>query len=297
MRLDASAYKWLLFPLAVRELDGVLANGFPERLRPALRFLLSKRLDARDRALVRGIDALRQALSKEEGDGVEVFTAARSEPAAGDANVDAPGAPGAVRHISWRGVSETLSVPWYWGAFLYLAATANRARTILELGGCAGISGCYLASGRECRRFITVEGSRRLAQAAEANLRRVSGCSELVNADFESALDAILPTLADGLDMVFIDGQHDARSTLHYHSRVLPRANPGCLIVFDDIHYTPEMTAAWETLSRSEGIAHSLNVGRFGICVRGDGTAAPKRHDLSAFTYSWGRGKARSLAF
>jgi predicted O-methyltransferase YrrM len=189
-------------------------------------------------------------------------------------------------------IAQVTSVHPYWGMFLYLCASAVGAETILELGSCAGISGCYVASGTHCRRFITVEGSPELARLAEANIRQVASHAEVVNALFDDALDAILPTLGKGLDMAYIDGQHEKRSTLHYFKRLVPHLSSGAVVVFDDIQWSPDMWEAWQELSRWPGVSHAINVGRFGVCVW-DGAAMPKSFDLSLCTRFWRKGRER----
>jgi predicted O-methyltransferase YrrM len=149
------------------------------------------------------------------------------------------------------------------------------AKTILELGTGAGISGCYLASGKHCHRFITVEGSPERARLAKVNLSRIGANVELVNASFDEALNQICPTLSEGLDLVYIDGNKDKLANLHYFERIIPHLNPGCVVVFDDIHWSSEMRETWRTLCQWKGLTYAI---RSGCLERRHGSAKGLRH-------------------
>jgi predicted O-methyltransferase YrrM len=179
-------------------------------------------------------------------------------------------------------VAQVSSVLPQWGAFLHLCANATGARTILELGAGVGISGCYLASGKNCQRFISVEGSPERAKLAKAHLCQIAHNVELVNASFDEALDRILPSLREGIDMAYIDGNKDKLANLRYFERITPYLNPGCVVVFDDIHWSPEMRGVWRMLRQRKGLSYAINAGRFGVCVWDGGEVQPRTCDLYA---------------
>ena len=130
--------------------------------------------------------------------------------------------------------AHVTSVPPVWGMFLHLCAEARGARTVLELGSGAGLSGCYLGSAEGCRRFVTVEGSAERARLARAHLAEVVPHAEVVVDSFQSALADILPGLEEGLDLVFIDGNKDGGGYLDLVERLAARLNPGAVLIFDD---------------------------------------------------------------
>jgi hypothetical protein len=101
-----------------------------------------------------------------------------------------------------------------------------------------------------------------------------------VNASFDEALDRILPTLRDGIDMAYIDGGKDKRSNLRYLERVTPSLNEGCLVVFDDIHWSSEMWEMWGVVRKWKGFSHTINAGRFGVCLWSGRDVRPKTYDL-----------------
>jgi hypothetical protein len=80
--------------------------------------------------------------------------------------------------------------------------------------------------------------------------------------------------------MAYIDGSKDKFANLHYFERITPYLSPGCLVVFDDIHWSSEMWEAWRTLRQWIGLTHAINAGRFGVCVWNGGAVRPRTYDL-----------------
>ncbi|MBA2450111.1 MAG: class I SAM-dependent methyltransferase [Chloroflexi bacterium] len=269
----------------------MLDQGLPESLRDPLLFLLTKRLSAEDGSVVRRVETIRARMRARGDDRVRAYRSPEPGSAGIDTSPTARPEPGELRTIPLHWIARWVSVPAYWGSFLHLCARATRAGTILELGGCAGISGCYLASSPTCTRFVTIEGSSDLAGLAGSNLRQIADHAVVVNSLFDAGLDQILPTFADGLDLVHIDGQHEKVATLHYLERLIPHLNPGALVVFDDIHWTDDMLGAWGAVGRRPGIASTVDVGRFGLAIWGPGAARFGQHSLARFADFWGPGQ------
>jgi predicted O-methyltransferase YrrM len=140
-----------------------------------------------------------------------------------------------------------------------------------------------MASSEYCERFVTVEASGDLATLARANIGQVSSHAEVVNASFDDALDTMLPTFAAGVDLVYIDGHHKSEPTLRYFSRLAPHLNEGGLVVFDDVRLSPEMWQAWQVLKERQGFSHTIDAGRFGVCLWDGLASVPVNHDLGPY--------------
>jgi hypothetical protein len=128
--------------------------GLPNFLWEPLEFLLNQSLNKRELQIVQTIEEMRAAMAKRSREFVAVFTD-------GASSLDSQSMVPEFDTTKLRSLTEIArisSVQPLWGAFLFLCAKTCGARTILELGGAAGISGCYLASSPKCKRFITVEG-------------------------------------------------------------------------------------------------------------------------------------------
>jgi predicted O-methyltransferase YrrM len=277
-----------LTPLGRHRLAELSASGAPDYLTASMQFLLGGPVSQPDRQAIEQVEAIRSKfLDRLE---VERSLGTPRELNGKQLKID-PSSVESQKLISgWT--ARISSVREYWGAFLYLLASACRAKLILELGSCIGISGAYLSSGKACERFITIEQSALLASLAETNIRQVARNVRVWNASFDDALDQILPSLDRKLDMVYIDGHHEKAPTLHYMDRVIPYSNEGCLIVFDDIHWTRGMVEAWQTITQKPGLSYTIDLGRFGLCVRSSQNVISKNFDLSLYTRWWQSGIA-----
>jgi predicted O-methyltransferase YrrM len=262
LTLGLTIYRRALAPLGIYKLRRMLEDGLPTPFQTPLEFLFLKRLGHEEQKAVDKVELIRSDVARQ----TRPFEVAN------------PGGENPVRTA--QQIAHRSSVTPEWGAFLFLCAESFRARTILELGSCAGISGCYLASSRHCVRFTTVEGSPALARLAKSNIRQVSDRAELVNALFDDALEEILPTMKDGIDLAYIDGQHEYEATLRYFCRVEPYLNKGALVIFDDIHWSEQMWQAWRVLKNQSGFAYTIDVGRFGLCLWDGSSSQPFSYKL-----------------
>jgi predicted O-methyltransferase YrrM len=132
---------------------------------------------------------------------------------------------------------------------------------------------------------------------AQASIAEVSDAAEVIAGLFDDGLTealAKLDTAGERLDLVFVDGHHDEDATIHYAQRLLPRLQPGALMIFDDIYLSQEMSRAWARLRTMPGASAAVNVGRFGILVWTGGEAAPAQFDLSRYTGGWRVGGPRA---
>lgn len=262
-----------------RRLRNMKRNGLPESLCRPLQFLLDRTISEEDAGVVERIEALRAKMAERSGDSVGVFQEDEDGPSVGAGSAGQSSGPAQGRR-SLTEVAHVTSVSPLWGTFLYLCAKEAGSKTILELGTAAGISGCYLASAPSCRRFITVEGSPERARLAQAHLRQVVGCFELITASFDAALDRILPGLRDGIDLAFIDGSKKKGENLRLFDRLSARLNPGSVIIFDDIHWSTDLWNDWNVLGRRAGLTHAIGAGRFGLCLWDGGGVRPRTDTL-----------------
>ncbi len=281
-----STLKGLLSPLGHRRLNKMMEDGFPSDLMEPLRFLLSPPSIELDHTVLSKVEKVRSEISgKPEEYGVVRSSGLES----GSHSVTL-----VARKLEW--LVEIASITKYWGTFLHLCSKSIKARTILELGACVGLSSCYLASAEFCKDFITIEGSDDLVGLVESNLRQVTDHFRVVHSLFDPGLDQVLPSLKSGLDLAFIDGDHTKAATLHYFQRIQPFLNQGSVVLFDDIHWSKEMLEAWEEICKSSGLLFTVNLGRLGLCIWDGQSNTPKNYDLSKFTMDWGRGSSKYLS-
>ena len=122
------------------------------------------------------------------------------------------------------------------GKFLYMLATVQRAKRILEIGTLGGYSTIWLARALPADgRLITMEIDPKHAKVAQSNLER-EGVADKVELLVGNALE-LLPELEkrneSPFDLSFIDA--DKVSIPTYFESALRMSRPGSLILVDNV--------------------------------------------------------------
>ncbi len=145
------------------------------------------------------------------------------------------------------------------GQMLFRLANHLRPKTMLELGSSVGIGAMYLGLAARDARFLTLEGSKEVAQVARLNLEllRLKN-TELREGPFEETLSGALRDLQQ-LDLVFFKGNHRLEPTLRYFEECLPFAHEKTVFVFDDMHGSKDMAEAWERVRNHPRVTLTLD--------------------------------------
>lgn len=252
-------------PLGANRADGFLRDGLPSEFRPALDFLFSGKLSAEDRQVVARVESLRAAFALRT-ETFEVYGVAQTK-----------------QPRTAPELATTASVTQQWGTFLYLCSKGFRADSILELGSCIGISGSYLASAPGCRQMLSIERSTDVALVAQAHLHQILPQAQVINRPIDDTLPQVLERFQNGIQLYYVDAFHSYEPTLRFFEQAMPFLRRGALVVFDDIHWSKEMWDAWLVLRARQGFSHTVDVGRFGLCVWQGGAVTPKQYDLAKY--------------
>ena len=62
-----------------------------------------------------------------------------------------------------------------------------------------------------------------------------------------------------GIDLVFIDGNHQKEATLSYFQKLLPLAHNETVFIFDDIHWSAGMEEAWKEIQANPKVTVSID--------------------------------------
>ena len=266
-KIVRKSMKLASYPLRRAKLERMFDQGLPRNFEVPLRFLLDQKVkDANTKALVQKIEGIRKEIASKGMKKIPIMYSPKPGTSGEDASETARPKHGEILYFTMEEIART-GKNQYWGTFLHLLASCSKSRTIVELGSCAGISGCYLSSSPLCKRFVTVEGSDSLARLAQKNLTQVNDKAFVYNMLFDKAMDVFLPKMEQGIDFVFIDGHHEKVATIHYFERIRPNLNRGGVIVFDDISWSYDMREAWNHLSKLTEFTHSLDLGVIGVCI------------------------------
>lgn len=155
--------------------------------------------------------------------------------------------------------------PVKYAQLLYRMVQYYKPHTILELGTSFGITTSYLAAGNAKAKVYSIEGSPAIAEIASKTFDRVGLKNiELTEGSFHNKLPAILTKL-DTIDLAFIDGHHLKDPTLDYFEQLLKHATPSTILIFDDIHWSAQMEAAWAIIRDHPAVTLSIDLFFIGI--------------------------------
>ena len=132
--------------------------------------------------------------------------------------------------------------------------------TILELGTSFGVTTSYLAYGNKNSPVYTLEGSSSIASIALKNFEKQSLTNiKLLQGNFEHTLPLALSALPV-LDFIFIDGNHRKEPTVEYFRKLLNNSRSSTILVFDDIHWSPEMEEAWIQIQQDNAVTLTIDL-------------------------------------
>jgi len=169
------------------------------------------------------------------------------------------------RLLSLGFIARNYAKPAKDAKLLFRLVNHFKPNTILELGTSLGITTLYLAAPLSSSRVITLEGCENTAAVARKNFERTATKNiQQVIGEFSKSLPMALAE-TDQLDFVYFDGNHRKQPTLDYFNVCLQHKHPGSVFVFDDIHWSREMTEAWKEIKRHPSITMSVDLYSMGI--------------------------------
>nr|AIA18902.1 Methyltransferase domain protein [uncultured bacterium] len=162
-------------------------------------------------------------------------------------------------------IAKNAAKPKKFGQLLFRMIRHYQPETILELGTSLGITTSYLSLAKPDGRLITMEGSKEIANAAKQNFKAIGLKNiELIEGNFDDTLSSVVRGLSF-VDFAFVDGNHRQEPTERYFKELLAKTNNDSILVFDDIHWSREMEAAWETIKKDAAVTCSIDLFFVGI--------------------------------
>jgi len=162
-------------------------------------------------------------------------------------------------------IAKNAAKPKKFGQLLFRMIKYYQPNNILELGTSLGITSSYLSLARPAARLITMEGSKEIAKVAKQNFEALELRNiELKEGNFDNELASVIYHLSS-IDFAFVDGNHRQEPTERYFNQLLPKINNESVLVFDDIHWSREMEAAWGTIKNHPAVSCSIDLFFIGI--------------------------------
>jgi predicted O-methyltransferase YrrM len=172
---------------------------------------------------------------------------------------------GATRKRTVAQIARTAAKPAKYAGLLYRIAAFYRPRTVLELGTSLGLTTAYLAAAAPDAAVTTLEGSPELAAIAARNFARLQlSRIRVVPGHFDHTLLSVLEEMKQ-VDIAFVDGNHRQEPTIRYFELLLLHTHPDSILVFDDIHWSSEMEAAWSVIRNDPRVTCSIDLFFMGI--------------------------------
>lgn len=113
----------------------------------------------------------------------------------------------------------------------------------LELGTSLGIGTIAM---KEADEVLTLEGCPETAQIAQKQFKKHNFNTVSIHVE---EFSKSLPKAAEhNYDLVYFDGNHQKEATLQYFEQLLETVHNETVFIFDDIHWSKDMTEAWETI-------------------------------------------------
>lgn len=162
-------------------------------------------------------------------------------------------------------IAKTALKPAAQAQLLFRLSRYFRTQQVLELGTSFGISTLYLALGANEGTVYTIEGCPQTMRIAQHHFDQLKQRNiQAVLGSFRSKLPETLQKMGT-VDLAFIDGHHAKEPTLEYFEQILPKAHNGTVFVLDDIHWSPGMEQAWETIKAHPRVTVSVDLYNLGL--------------------------------
>ncbi len=138
-------------------------------------------------------------------------------------------------------------------------------KNTIDLGTSLGLTTAYLANEILDSQVFSFEGCAETARIAQGNFDKLSLHNiEIIVGNIDETLPEKLKEIPS-IDFVFFDANHRYEPTIRYFEQCLAQAHEGSCFVFDDIYWSGEMKAAWQTIQNHEAVTVSIDLFWVGI--------------------------------
>ncbi len=162
-------------------------------------------------------------------------------------------------------IAKSAAKPKKFGQLLYRMVKYYSFGNVLELGTSLGITTAYLALANNTAKVTTLEGCGNIAEMARRNFIDLDLDNvDIVQGNFDHMLKEVL-IRNNPVDFAFIDGNHRQEPTERYFNQILPYTHNNSILVFDDIHWSAGMEAAWKNIVAHESVTAYIDLFHIGI--------------------------------
>ena len=140
-----------------------------------------------------------------------------------------------------------------------------KPESVLEIGTSLGLATASLSLGNADSAITTLEGCSTTSNVATQGFEKFAMKNvNLVVSEFDTYLQSLSDVSAT-FQLIYFDGNHQKDATLEYVNLLLPTINDNSLWIFDDIHWSPEMEIAWETIKKNPLVTVTIDTFQWGF--------------------------------
>jgi len=154
---------------------------------------------------------------------------------------------------------------------IYCIIKNLNSSSVLEIGTNVGISGSYILKALQNQtgvKFITMEG---IPELCKISSKQFSSIVDNNSYEIKQGLyDYTFPILLKEnhlFDFIFIDGNHNKKSTLDYFNLLKEKISNSSVFVFDDINWSKGMIKAWNIIKNDNDVNYSIDLYQQGIVI------------------------------
>lgn len=171
-----------------------------------------------------------------------------------------------------KDIAEVAGISIKRAKILFRIVNYFQPNLFLELGTSLGIATYSVAIASNKTNIISIEGCKETLYYTDKkflhcfNLNRLEKI-QFINSEFESYITKLDKTLFSNSNwnMIYFDGNHSKQATLNYFNLLLPTITNETIWIFDDIHWSPDMEEAWESIKNHPKVTVTIDTFQWGI--------------------------------
>ena len=169
-------------------------------------------------------------------------------------------------------IAQTAGITRKRAELLFRIVNYFQPNSILEIGTSLGLATSALSLGNPKAKITTLEGCSQTARIAQENFIKfnfknihseVTEFNQYLN-NPKPKTQNLEPTTVN-YQLIYFDGNHSKEATLSYFELLLPTITNDTLWIFDDIHWSTEMSQAWEIIKNHPKVTVTIDTFQWGL--------------------------------
>jgi predicted O-methyltransferase YrrM len=162
-------------------------------------------------------------------------------------------------------IAKTAGITQKRAELLFRITNYFQPESILEIGTSLGLATSALALGNPKASITTLEGCPETANQCQLQLHKfnINNVNSIIT-EFGEYLQS-QDLISNIFHLIYIDGNHSKKATLDYFELLLPTITNETLWIFDDIHWSPEMEAAWKIIKTHPKVTVTIDTFQWGL--------------------------------